>query len=90
MKKIIQTRTQQAAGVITLVAVAVLIIVGIQVFSSFDTTATSLATSTNAPAAVGNVTSNTYAAFNLVSVAPIIIAAVVILGIVALLYMRTR
>lgn len=84
-----ETKSQQM-GIITMIAVAVVIIVGVVVFSAIDTSFNTASLTASAAASKGNVTANTYAGFNLVSVAPIILAAVVILGIVALLYMRTR
>lgn len=71
---------------IDLVYFAVLVIVGLSVFSQVDTSTTSLVSaSTTAVAAKGNLTANTYGGFQTISSGPTIIAAVVILGIVAML-----
>lgn len=72
-----------------LVYVAVILLVGMQIFSQFGTTADNLtASSTVARAAAGNVTANTYGGFQTASVTPTVIGAVIVLGIVGALLMR--
>ena len=78
----------QVGAVIAFLIFAILVMVTINVFSIFDTTASALSATTAAAAARDNVTVNTYSAFNLVAVGPIIYGAVIILGIVGLLYSR--
>lgn len=75
-------------GVISLIIFAVMVIVGVVVYSSIDTSFSATSLTGAAGAAKGNVSANTYGAFNLVSVGPIIFGAVIILGIVGMLYMR--
>lgn len=79
---------QGQGGVISFVVLAIAIIVGVIVFSYFDTASSAISLTTGGTAAVGNVTTNTYNGFNIVSIAPIVLAAVVILGIVSLLAAR--
>lgn len=81
-------KAQGALNVIGLVILAITIIVGVIVFSEFDDAAGSIGLTTAGTAAVANVTSNTYSGFNIVSVAPIVAAAVVVLAIVGLLAAR--
>ncbi len=78
----------QQMGVIGFLLFAVTVIVGVIVFSNIDTSLTTGLT-TAGEAAKDNVTQNTYSAFNLVAVGPIIFGAVIILGIVGMLYSRT-
>lgn len=78
---------RQQMGVISLIVFAVMVIIGVIVYSSIDSSMGSSLTGA-ALAAKGNTTANTYSAFNLVAVGPIIFGAVIILGIVGLLYMR--
>jgi len=75
---------------IDLVYFAIIVIVGIQIFASFDTVATAVipASSTSAVAAHANVTANSYGGFQTISTGPTIIAAVIILGIVGMLMSR--
>jgi predicted ABC-type sugar transport system permease subunit len=74
---------------IDLVYFAVVVIVGVSIFQSFDsTTQTLTSSSTVARLAAGNVSANTYSGFQTISSGPVIIAAVVILGIVGMLMMR--
>ena len=79
---------QGQSGVIAFVVLAIAIIVGVIVFSYFDSAASSIGLTTAGTAAVANVTTNTYSGFNIVSIAPIVLAAVVILAIVSLLARR--
>lgn len=81
-------KAQGALNVIGLVILAITIIVGVIVFSEFDDAAGSIGLTAAGTAAVANVTSNTYSGFNIVSVAPIVAAAVVVLAIVGLLAAR--
>jgi len=80
-------RKGQQMGVIGFLLFAVTVIVGVIVFSNIDQSMTSGLT-TAGTAAKANVTANTYSAFNLVAVGPIIFGAVIILGIVGMLYSR--
>ena len=86
-----KNKGQGMTSVVGFVAFAILVIIGAIVFSSFDASASSLlASNTAALAATANVTANTYNAFNIVSIGPIIYGAVIILGLVGLLYLRSR
>jgi len=69
----------------TFVGFAILIVVGIIVFSSFDSASTSISTTTAGTASLANATSQTYSAFNIVSISPIVLAAVIVLAVVAFL-----
>jgi len=75
---------------IDLVYFAIVVIIGVSIYSSFDSVATSsLAAATTTARAVGaNVSANTYGGFQTISSGPTIIAAVVILGIVGMLMFR--
>lgn len=75
-------------GVISLIIFAVMVIVGVVVYSSIDTSFSATSLTGGAAAARGNTSVNTYGAFQLVSVGPIIFGAVIILGIVGMLYMK--
>ena len=75
-------------GVVSLIVFATMVIVGAIVLTSIQSSTASLASTTAATAAVGNTTNNSFSALNLVAVGPIIFGAVIILGIVGLLYMR--
>lgn len=74
-------------GIISFLVFSVMVIVGVLVFSNIANSFSGSLTGAGA-AAVGNVTANTYSAFNLVAVGPIIFGAVIVLGIVGMLYMR--
>lgn len=63
----------------------IILIVGTIIFSNFDTQASTLVTVTAASASVANLTSNTYNGLNIMSIAPIVLAAIIILGVVSLL-----
>jgi len=90
-KKKMKNKGQGMSSVVGFVAFAILIMVGSIVFSSFDTSASSLLSSnTAASAATANLSANTYNAFNMVSIGPIIYGAVIILGLVGLLYLRSK
>jgi len=65
-----------------------MVIVGVVVYYAIDSSFSATSLTGAAGAAKGNVSANTYSAFNLVSVGPIIFGAVIILGIVGMLYMR--
>ena len=82
-----KTKAQQI-GVIGFIIFAITVIVGAIVFSEFDDASDSIGLTTAGTAAVANVTANTYSGFNIVSVGPIVFAAVVILGIVGFLGRR--
>lgn len=79
---------QVAVNAIGLVVFAIVIIVGAIVFSELDDTASSLSSTTAGTAVLANVTTNTYSSFNIVAIGPIVLAAVVILGVVGLLARR--
>lgn len=79
---------RQQLGVVSLLIFAVVLVVGITVYASINTSTANIATTTVADMAIGNVSSNTNSAFQLISVGPIIYGAVIILGIVGLLYLR--
>jgi len=73
------------APIFTLVAFSILLIVGVMIFSTFDTQASNLVTNTAATASVSNLTSSFYSGTNIMSIGPVVLAAVIILAIVALL-----
>lgn len=76
---------------VDLVYFAIIVIVGIQVFSGFSTVADTVTVSSSTAAyaaSKGNVTANTYGGFQTISTGPTIIAAVIILGIVGMLMSR--
>lgn len=83
-------------GIMGLVVFAVMVIVCVNIYVSIDnniksalTTNMSIAGSAkDAYNAYGNTSSNTLSAFNLIAVGPIIFGAVIVLGIVGMLYMR--
>jgi len=79
------TTKKAQVGVISLIVFAVMVIVGVIVYDSINTSFTATG---SALAVKNNVSANTFSAFNLVAVGPIIFGAVIILGIVGLLYMR--
>jgi hypothetical protein len=84
----VKRKGQATKSVISFLVFAVMIMVTIVIFSNFDTTASSLSMTTSAAASRDNVTVNTYSAFNLVAVGPIILGAAIVLGIVAMLGRR--
>lgn len=79
---------RQQVGVVSMLVFAVVVIVGITVYSSINDSTANIATTTVADMVIGNTSANTNSAFNLVAVGPIIYGAVIILGIVGLLYLR--
>ena len=81
---------RQQMGVMSLIIFSVLVLVGIVIFNSISisTSNINLGTTTAATASIGNVTGNTWGAMNLISVGPIIFGAVIILGIVGMLYLK--
>jgi len=81
---------RQQVGVIGFVAFAIVVVIGAIVFGQFDSSASGLVTTAGGTAAVANLTQNTYNAFNIVSIGPIIYGAVIILGLVGLLYLRSK
>ena len=70
------------------IVMAIAIIIGSITFSIFDDAASSISTTTAGAASIANITVNTYSGINVVSIGPIVMAAVVVLGIVALLVRR--
>lgn len=81
----IQARFGQAIGlkelVATLVVVGVLLIVGVVVFAQVKSAMPTGASSAQSNATIANVESTTYSAFELATVALIVLAAAVIIGI---------
>jgi uncharacterized protein (UPF0333 family) len=75
----------QVQQVNAMVFFAILLIAGVFIFSSFDTASSALATTTAGSAAIANTTANSYTSFNLVSIGPLVMAAVAILAVVGLL-----
>ena len=75
---------------VDLVYFAIVVIVGLSIYASFASTATTImgSSTTAAKAAAGNVSKNTYGGFQTISTGPTIIAAVIILGIVGMLMFR--
>ena len=89
-KKKVKLRNKGMSAV-DLVYFAIVVIVGISIFSNVDTSLNSgvfASATTAAVAAKGNISANTYGGFQTISSGPTVIAAVVILGIVALLMYR--
>jgi len=78
-------KAQGGLGVQGMVVLAITIVVGVIVFSSFDSASSTIGLTTAGTASLNNVTANTYSGFNIVSIAPIVAAAVVVLAIVAFL-----
>jgi hypothetical protein len=64
---------------------AILAVVGTIIISKFDSSAGSIASTTAGRAAINNITANTYGGIGVISIGPVIFAAVVILAIVGLL-----
>jgi uncharacterized membrane protein YjgN (DUF898 family) len=81
----IKARFGQAIGlkelVATLVVVGVLLIVGVVVFAQVKAAMPTSATTNQSNATIDNVESTTYSAFELATVALIVLAAAVIIGI---------
>ncbi len=73
---------------LALVAAAVVMIIGIYIYSQIYSNINTSALSTQANATVNNINSTTYNAFNLLVVGLIILAAVAVLGFVFLLGRR--
>jgi hypothetical protein len=73
---------------IDLVYFAIVVIIGVAIFSGVDTSIGVSGWSTPAAAAKQNVSANVYSGFQTISSGPVIIAAVVILGIVGMLMFR--
>lgn len=73
---------------IDLVYFAIVVIIGVAIFSQVDGSISTAGMSTAGAAAKNNVSLNTYGGFQTISSGPTIIAAVVILGIVGYLMMR--
>ena len=86
-KRLTEIKREQE-GVMSLLVFAVLLMTGIVIYSSIRDSTTSLGSTTAADMAIGNVSANTWGAFSLVSVGPIIFGAVIILGIVSMLYLK--
>ena len=78
----------QQIGPTGMVIFAITVIVGVIVFGGFETAAGTIGLGTDATASVANVTANTYSGFNIVSVGPIVLAGVIILGILGFLSRR--
>ena len=70
-----------------LISFAVIIAVGLNIVSQIDTAASTqiLSSNTAAQMARNNISQNTFGAANTLSSAPVIIGAVIVLGIVAML-----
>lgn len=75
---------------IILVSFAVTLLIGILITTQIGTAATNIVptSSTTARAALNNVTNNTAGAWQITSISPYILGAVIILGIVGLLISR--
>jgi uncharacterized membrane protein len=79
----------QLAPVFAMATFAILLIVGVMVYSNFDTQSAALLSSTSAAfASASNTSSNFYNGSNILSIGPVVLAAVIILAIVALLARR--
>jgi len=75
----------QLGPIFALVGFAIIMVVGTMVFSSFDTSASAIITTTQATASLSNITTSTYSGMNIMSIGPIVLAAILILAIVTLL-----
>ena len=76
------------ATVTSFLIFSIIVIVGSIVYGLFDAASGSIASTTAATQAISNISTNTYSGINVVSVGPIVLAAVAILGIVGLLARR--
>lgn len=79
---------KKGMSAIDLVYVAVILIIGVGIFSQIDSSISTTGWSTAALAAKGNTTANTFGGFQTASVAPTVIGAVIVLGVVGLLVAR--
>jgi len=79
---------QTNSGVVSFLIFAVMVIVAVIVFSNFESAAGDTALTTAGTASKNNITANTYSAYQLVAIGPIIMGAVVILGIIAVMGKR--
>jgi len=79
---------QVDANVTGFMVFAIVIVIGAIIFGEFDASAGNVSTSTAATAAIANISANTYSGINIVSIGPIVLAAVVILAIIGLLGAR--
>ena len=84
----LKTLHNKGMSAIDLVYFAIVVIIGVGIFSQVDSSISTTGWTTGAVAAKGNISANTYGGFQTISSGPTIIAAVVILGIVALLMYR--
>lgn len=76
----------QLAPIFALVAFAIVLVVGVMIFSTFDTQANSIVSATSAAGgSIGNLTQNFYSGSNIMSIGPIVLAALIILAVVSLL-----
>jgi len=83
-------KRQQAGGVMSIIVFSILVIVGVIMMNSVSNSTSTLipSSSTTANMVAGNISANTYSAFQLTSVGPIVLGAVMILGIVGMLYLK--
>lgn len=82
--------TGPAATVVTVVFVAMVLVVGLIAFSTFESNIDHASLSTTASTAINKTTAQTYAGFNLGSVIPLILFAVAIIGIIAYAFARGK
>jgi fumarate reductase subunit C len=81
-------RSRRGMTAIDLVYFAIIVIIGVSIFSGIDQSITTTGMTAAGAAAKGNVSANTYAGFQTIASAPVVIAAVVIIGIVSMLMAR--
>jgi len=79
-----------AATVISVVFIAMVLVVGLIAFSTFESNIDHSSISTTASTAINKTTAQTYAGFNLGSVIPLIMFAVAIISIIAYAFVRGR
>ena len=77
---------QSTTAIMGLIVFAVLLMILSKVFSSVENSFTVASSTSEAAYAKGNASNNTWASVQLSTVGPIVMGAVVILGIVGLLY----
>jgi len=75
----------QVAPIFMMMSFAIIVIVGVLVFGSFESSATGIITTTQATASLSNITTSAYSGFSVMSIGPVVLAAIIILAIVTLL-----
>lgn len=75
-------------GIGALIVFAAMVLISVRVFNSISTNAATIVSSSQGLWTIGNSSSLTYSAFGLIATSPIVLGAVIVLGIVGLLYLR--